>query len=69
MSYQSNTKLTQAQIEHAIRRNFSGFSGTGISPVQMFMDRLKLNVSSGKLFMKHILQFFSFFSFLDTGIV
>ena len=45
MSQKSGTDLTKAQLEHAIKRNFSGYSESDIKPYEKFMSLLHLQVS------------------------
>ena len=45
MSQKSGTDITKAQLEHAIRRNFSGYSESDIKPYEIFMSLLDLEVS------------------------
>ena len=45
MSQKSGTDLTKAQLEHAIKRNFSGYSESDIKPYEKFMSSLRLEVS------------------------
>ncbi len=41
MVSKSNTKLTKAQLLHAIKRNFDGYDNLELDPVQEFHSALK----------------------------
>ncbi len=41
MVSKSNTKLTKAQLLHAIKRNFDGYDNPELDPVQEFHSALK----------------------------
>ncbi len=42
MVKKSNTKLSKAQLLHAIKRNFDGYDNHELDPVQKFHSALKI---------------------------
>ena len=40
MTNKSETKLTKAQLLHAIKRNFDGYDSTELDPVKKFQEAL-----------------------------
>ncbi len=44
MVQKSRTHLTRAQVEHAIKRNFSGYESDQLNPYEIFMSALKMKV-------------------------